>query len=762
MSNPIEATQPGCTTVLSPVEYSTLSSKEQENILQLQQAILESVARGGEAMELINQVCKLDEQLLPNSVASVMLLDEAREYLDVYAAPSVPPEGIVRLNHLRPGPGGGSCGNAVFHSKPQFVQNTYTDPRWQDLRQFAFDFNLCSCWSMPIFSTQGRVIGSFALSSFEHRSPSNFHRKLLEIGASIVGIVLERSKTQESLRLFEKAYDGSEEGFMITDLNRRILSVNRAFCKTLGFNADEILGKMPNAIASGHHDQVFYTSMWESIENFGHWRGEIWNRRKNGEVFPAWLSISSVKDSSGNTTHYIGIFSDISERKTAEAQIQYLSSHDPLTDLPNRLLFKDRLENALANARHTHSLVALLNLDLDNFKLFNDSLGHAAGDALLRNVAARLKTCMRISDTVSRQGGDEFLIALTGLSDSEAVGTIAQNILEQISKPMDIDGRSLSLSCSIGAAVYPEDGENYDTLLKKAGKALHSAKDAGRNAYRFFTEQMNSDSLEHLRIAHHLRHAVEHDEFVLHYQPQIDLLSGQLIGAEALIRWNHPVDGLIAPGRFISVAEQTGLIVPIGEWVLNEACRQAVAWRDAGLAPLMIAVNVSAVQFRRGDMEQSIRKAVAASGLDPNYLEIELTESVLLHDMDYMLDLIKRLKEIGLKLAIDDFGTGYSSLAYIKKFKADKLKIDQSFVRDMADNTDDAAIVHAIIQMGRTLNLRTIAEGVETREQLDILRSLACDEVQGYYFAKPMPADIFTEFAANYQPTVHLLGDNNS
>ena len=752
MSNPTEVSPLSCPADLSSVEYSTLSEQEQETILHLQQAILESVARSDEATDLINQVCKLEEQLLPNSVSSVMLLDESGEFLNVYAAPSVPPEGVAQLNGLRPGPGGGSCGNAVYRKEPQFVENTFTDARWQNLRQFAKAFNLCACWSMPIFSAQGKVIGSFALSSFEHRAPSNCHRKLLEIGASIVGIVLERSKTQESLRLFEKVYEGSEEGFMITDMNRRILSVNRAFSKVLGYATEEVIGQQPKMFASGRHDEAFYGAMWESIELFGIWRGEIWNRRKNGEVFPEWLSISAVKGADGKATHYIGVFSDISDRKIAEARIQYLSSHDALTELPNRSLFKERLEKALIHAGRTHGRVALLALDLDNFKLFNDSFGHAIGDALLHNVATRLASCGNTTDIVSRQGGDEFLVALTNLPDTDAIGAVAQDLLEQIATPMELEGRSLSLSCSIGVAVYPEDGDNHDDMLKKANKAMYSAKEAGRNTYHFFTGRMNSDSLEHLRIAHNMRHALQNEEFVLHYQPQIDLASGQLIGAEALIRWNHPTEGLVPPGRFIPVAEQTGLIVQMGEWVLEEACHQAVAWQGAGLLPLVMAVNVSAVQFRRGNMEQSVRNAIAHSGLDPEFLEIELTESALMGDMELMLDLVRRLKEIGLKLAIDDFGTGYSSLTYLKKFKADRLKIDQSFVRDMADDPDDAAIVHAIIQMGRTLNLRTIAEGVETDRQVEILRSMECDGVQGYHFARPMPADAFAEFVGSYRP----------
>ena len=729
------------------VACSALSSQEQEQILHLQQAILESVAHGADDhLAVINQVCRLEEQLLPNAVASVMLMDEAYEFLNVFAAPSVPPEGIAQLNGLRPGPGGGSCGNVMYRQEPQFVSNTFTDPRWQDLRNLAYNFNLCSCWSMPIYSGEHKVVGTFALSSFEHRTPSPFHRRLLEIGASIIGIVLERSKSQESLRLFQKAFDGSEEGFMITDANNRILSVNRAFTQLLGYTQDEVYGKSPRLLASGQHNAAFYAAMWQSIQVLGHWRGEIWNRRKNGEVFPEWLTISAVHDPAGQTTHYIGIFTDISERKTAEAQIHFLSSHDALTGLPNLVLFKDRLDSAIAFAAREGRKVALLNLDLDNFKLLNDSLGHAAGDALLRGVAERLQACVRDTDSLSRQGGDEFLIMLTNVQDAEAIGRVLLEILERVSESVIFDGRALSMSCSVGVAVYPDDGDRFETLLKRANKAMYHAKEAGRNTYRYFTEQLNSDSLEHLRIAHDLRQAVKLDQFMLHYQPQFDLASGRLIGAEALIRWNHPGEGLIQPGRFVGIAEQTGLIVQIGEWVLHQACRQAMAWQRAGLPPITIAVNMSAVQFLRGDVEQSVRAALAASGLDPQQLEIELTESVLLHDMDRMLALIASLKRLGLKLAIDDFGTGYSSLAYLKKFKVDRLKIDQSFVRDIDRDADDNAIVRAIVQMARALNLRTLAEGVETAEQRRFLSEQGCDEVQGYYYSRPLPPEQFEAF----------------
>ncbi|MDD2758665.1 MAG: EAL domain-containing protein [Methylomonas sp.] len=748
MEKPEKPSVLSCSIELPEIAYSTLSSEEQEKILHLQQAVLESMVHGGDHREVIDQVCLLEEQLLPNSIASVMLMDEAYEFLNVYAAPSVPAEGIAQLNGLRPGPGGGSCGNVIYQQKPQFVSNTFTDPRWQDLRQLAYNFNLCACWSLPIYSAQRKVVGTFALSSFEHRSPSPFHRKLLEIGASIIGIVLERTRSLESLRLFQKVFEGSQEGIMITDTNKVILSVNPGFTKILGYTEDELIGQTPIKFASGYHGRRFYEGMWHSIDTFGHWHGEIWNRRKNGEIFPEWLAISEVKDARGETTHYIGIFSDISERKDAEEQIRYLSSHDVLTGLPNRMLFEDRLNNAISFAERNHSKVALLNLDLDHFKMLNESLGHAAGDALLLRLTSRLKQCVREIDTLCRSGGDEFFIALAHLEDTDAISAIVDQILEQITEPFSLEGRSLSLSCSIGIAVYPDDGDDFDILMKRADKAMYQAKDSGRNTYRYFTEQLNSDSVEYMHITHELREAIKNNQFILHYQPQIDLTTGGVLGVEALVRWDHPVEGLMPPGRFIGIAEQNGLIVDIGQWVLHEACRQAVAWERAGLPPMVVAVNVSAVQFRRGNFEQVLRSALDGSGLAPRNLEIELTESTLFHDMDYMLTLLNDLKGLGVKLAIDDFGTGYSSLAYLKKFKIDRLKIDRSFVRDIASDPNDAAIVRAIVQMAHTLNLRVIAEGVEDRNMLEYLRSCHCDEVQGYYLAKPMSAAEIAEFIA--------------
>ena len=721
-------------------EFCELSAGEQELLLGLQQSILEAVALGKDARAVVDDVCRLQEQLLPNAVGSVMLLDE-RHLLNVYAAPSIPPAGTARLNGLRPGPKAGSCGNAIYREEAVFVADTLTDPRWENLRPLAVDFGLMACWSIPIRGAGEKPIGTFALSSFERRAPSPFHRKMLEIGASIIGIVLERSRQADHIRLLNRAFDSSNEAIMITDAEGRIISVNQTFTATTGYTAPEVLGRNPRLLSSGRHDQSFYRTMWQSIGQLGHWQGEIWNRRRNGEIYPQWINISTIHDDAGQLTHYLGVLSDITERKEAQEYIDFLSHHDALTGLPNRLLLKDRLSQAMAQADRHGSKVALLLLDIDNFKTINDTLGHGIGDELLQAVAARLRKGMRESDTISRQGGDEFLLILPDAPDSQAIGRCMDELLNRLHSPFALRGQELTVSASIGAAIYPDDGENFETLFSKADMAMYNAKEAGRNTGAFFDARMNADARSNLRLHNDLARALERRELVLHYQPQVDLESGAIIGAEALIRWQHPEHGLLPPGQFIPLAEESGLIVPIGEWVLREACRQAAAWQNQGLPPLVMAVNLSALQFKRGSLVLSVAEALAETGLEPGHLELELTESILIKDTENVLQTVQALRGMGIRLSVDDFGTGYSSLAYLKRFAVHKLKIDRSFVHNMADNPDDAAIVRAIIQMAKSLNLSTIAEGVEDPRLPDLLRQHGCTEAQGFLFARPLPAD---------------------
>ena len=559
----------------------------------------------------------------------------------------------------------------------------------------------------------------------------------------------ERKQQEEK---FRSIYEGSNDAILLLT-EQHFLDCNQRTLEIYGLkNKAEFISSSPSDLspltqADGQDSASVAKKHIRTALKQGSDRFEWICRRKSGEDFPAEVLLSAFNFAGKRVLQ--ATVRDITDRKAAQEQVVFLAYHDFLTGLPNRLLAKDHFELAISFADRENTKVALIFLDLDNFKIINDSLGHGIGDALLKVVATRLQGCLRDTDTLSRQGGDEFLIVLSGAADLGAISSVAEKILAQLLEPFSIEGNELSTSLSIGVAVYPDDGKDYETLLKKADTAMYQAKEAGRNTYRFYTEQMNVDVVENLQIRNNLRKGLERAEFVLHYQPQIDLSSNVVIGAEALIRWNHSEFGLIPPGRFIGLAEESGLIVQIGEWVLIEACRQAVAWCAAGLPELVIAVNLSAVQFKRGDLEKSVMHALTQSGLDPALLELELTESILIHDTEKVLGMVQRLKALGVKLSIDDFGTGYSSLSYLKTFAVDKLKINQSFVRDMADDPNNAVIVRTIIQMAKSLNLKTIAEGVETERQLAFLRLQRCDEAQGYHFARPMPAEEFSRYLSS-------------
>ena len=586
---------------------------------------------------------------------------------------------------------------------------------------------------------------------------------LYDAAGQLLGAVIssrdisERKHAEEERRLALQVFENSREAIMITDAQARILSVNRAFSDTTGYRADQVMGQTPHLLASGRHGRDFYQKLWHALVTEGHWQGEIWNRRKNGEIYPEWLGISAVYDTLGELTHYVGIFSDLSERKASADRIEFLAHHDPLTALPNRHLLHDRLERALFRAERTQAGVALLCLDLDRFTLINDSLGHDLGDQLLQMVAIRLHKALRETDTVSRQGGDEFLILLPD-TGQDGAACVVRNLLRGLeSQPFYVAEHRLVVTASIGVSLYPEHGSSREALLRQAGVALHYAKSGGGNTYRFFSIDMESNTLERLQLETDLRLALERNEFMLYYQPQVELASGRIVGAEALLRWRHAERGLIAPGQFIPIAESSGLILPIGDWVLREACRQNRAWEQAGLPRISVAVNLSALQFQRVDLLDEVSQALAAAGLRSDSLELELTESILIQNIENTLRIVERLRLLGLRLAIDDFGTGYSSLSYLQKLAVHTLKIDQSFVQGLvSDASGSAAIIRAIIQLAHSLKLITVAEGVETAAQLAFLREQGCDQVQGYYFSRPLPADDFAGLLA--QTTLSAAG----
>ena len=546
---------------------------------------------------------------------------------------------------------------------------------------------------------------------------------------------------EEQRRLALTVFRNSVEAIVVTDAEERILSVNQAFTEVTGYAAEDVIGQTPRMLGSGVHSREFYQAMWRDLNILGAWKGEIEDRRKDGSLYPASLSISTVRDSNGRITHYVAVFSDITERKASEARIAYLAQHDALTGLPNRALLQDRLDQALAQATRQGKRIALMFLDLDRFKTINDSLGHVTGDKLLQRAAERLRQCVRETDTVSRQGGDEFIIVLTGIDLPDEAGRVAAKILDQLDPAFEVDGQQLRTSFSIGIALFPEDGASPESLMKNADTAMYHAKESGRNTYRFFDERMNVNTLERLQLENGLRQALDRGELQLAYQAQVELASGRIIGVEALLRWASETLGPVPPPRFIPLAEECGLIIPIGDWVLREACRQARRWQDAGLPPVPVGVNLSALQFRRSDIVAGVAAALAESGLDGRWLELELTESLLMESGPEVIVTLGKLKALGVRLSIDDFGTGYSSLAYLKRFPVDRLKIDQSFVRDLAQDPDDAVIIRAIIQLGRNLRLEVIAEGTETIEQMDFLRREGCTAAQGYLFSRPVPAE---------------------
>lgn len=557
---------------------------------------------------------------------------------------------------------------------------------------------------------------------------------------------LKRMETQ--LHLVSKVIENTMEGVMIADIHGSIQLVNPAFTVITGYGPDEVLGKNPRILNSGRHDAEFFVNMWASIHETGQWQGEIWNRRKDGEIYPEWLHISAIRDENGKITHYAAVFSDISERKRYEDRLAYQAYYDVLTGLPNRALLKDRLEHELDYAKRKKRMLAVLFIDIDRFKSINDSLGPAFGDRLLRAIAERLKSCVHESDTVARLSGDEFALLLTGINSEKDVvkGVLALN--EAFRHPLPVDGYDFFITTSIGISLYPTDGSDMETLIKNADTAMYRSKEQGGNQYQFYLPEMNAKAAERLELETDLRRALERNEMVLYYQPKVDLQSGRIAGMEALIRWQHPERGMVSPAKFISLAEETGLIIPIGEWALRTACRQNKVWQTAGFPAVRVAVNLSARQFQQEDLVQTVERVLRETDLDPNDLELEITESVAMQDVERASSTLKKLKNLGVRISIDDFGLGYSSLGYLKKFPIDTLKIDQSFVRDIATDSYNAAIVTAVITLARSLNLKVVAEGVESREQQLFLQALQCDEMQGYLFSRPVPASSFEKLLA--------------
>jgi len=572
------------------------------------------------------------------------------------------------------------------------------------------------------------------------------HEEHLEIlveqrTAALTLEIAERKQAEVAIRKLSSAMEKVADSIFITDVNGVIEYTNAAFEMVTGFCREEALGQTPRVMKSGKHDEQFYQQIWDTVLQGEVYRNVCINRRKDGQLYHEAITITPLSDEQGKITHFITSGKDITENIQTQERLHHLAHHDALTGLPNRILFVDRLKIALKRAERRKRAVAVMFLDMDRFKIVNDTLGHEAGDRLLQAMAARLHACVREGDTVARFGGDEFAGFLSDVASPEDVALVVTKFLDALAPPFTIDGHELFISGSIGISLYPNDGVDTQTLMKNADTAMYRAKQMGGNTSEFYYAEMNAHALTRLNRETGLRRALEREEFIVHYQPQFDLNGGAVVGFEALIRWESLESGAVLPADFIPLLEETGLIVPVGEWILRTACAQHAAWRLAGLPPLRMAVNISSRQFDGNELMETVQRVMQEENMQPEFLELEITESILMKNAEPDIEAWQALSKLGMRFAIDDFGTGYSSLTYLKRFPINILKIDKAFVQDITVNADDAAIVRAIITMAHSLGMKTVAEGVETHEQLEFLRTQGCDFAQGYYFSPALPGD---------------------
>ena len=574
-------------------------------------------------------------------------------------------------------------------------------------------------------------------------------RPALDAEGRVCGIsaVIQDISTEKAFRdeihMARKIFDSAVEGVVVADSHGDIQFVNKGFTRITGYERQEVLGQNPRILKSDRHGPDFYQQMWNCIENEGQWSGEIWNRRKDGRAYPEWLTITAIQDNGGNVVRYISVFNDLSDIRQQEEKIHYQANYDVLTNLPNRTLFKDRLKLNLTRAHRVESGLSLIFLDLDDFKHVNESLGHANGDILLEMFGDRLLGCVREQDTVARYGGDEFMILIPDTDKAEVVMHIVERILKSMETAFEIDDREYFMGVSIGITTSPEDGIDMDTLLSNVDMAMYRAKESGKRRYDFFTPDLNRQVTQRFELEADLRKALARTEFVLYYQPKIDMATKRISGAEALVRWRHGQKGLVPPGDFIPVSEETGLVVPMGEWILRQACHTARAWSRHLGYPFRVAVNISPRQIRDSDLVGLVGELLDQKAIEPENLELEITETAVMADVDRAKTTFEALHDMGVHIAVDDFGTGFSSLSYLRLFPIDSLKIDKSFIDDIPQDPGSNTMVSTIISMAEHLNLNTIAEGVETQDQLDFLKSKNCNQIQGYYFSPPVPEDEF-------------------
>jgi diguanylate cyclase (GGDEF)-like protein/PAS domain S-box-containing protein len=724
--------------------HDTTASRQSEQIQQTRLDALDSLVRGEPLNSVLLIIAQRLESIRPEMRVSILLRNPTDDCLYTAAAPSLPEFFNAAVDGLAPEIGNGSCGTAAATGQAVIVDDVHSHPYWQAYLELTDQIGVEACWSIPFKDENDSVIGTIGIYHGETRAPKDEDLHLIGEFARIAGLAVQRANAENSLRLAAAVFDSTTEGVVITDLVPRIIAVNRAYTEITGFSEAEIIGCNPGIVQSGRQDEAFYQALWTSLLERGHWQGEIWNRRKNGEIYPQLLTISTVRDSGGAATNYVGVMTDISQIKQSEANLERLAHYDPLTGLPNRLLIQSRVEHALAHARREGSQVAILFVDLDRFKNINDSLGHPVGDRLLQQITQRIDGRVRGDDTFGRLGGDEFLIVLEDIQQPGDAAHVAREVLQILEAPFSLQGYAdIYIGASIGISLYPQDGEDAAELVQYADAAMYQAKEKGRNTLRFYTPELSTAVTHRMELESRMRRALAQEEFTLHYQPQVELPSSRIMGCEALVRWRDPDKGLVSPADFIPLAEETGLIVPLGDWVIRTACAQFRRWVDTAPTPFCMAINLSARQLQQPGFVDRMAEIIAEYQLPAERIKLELTESMIMASGAEAVKLLGAIKGLGVRLSIDDFGTGYSSLAYLKRFPIDELKIDRGFVKDIPQDENDAEIAATIIAMAHNLRLTVVAEGVETEEQAAFLARHGCQAYQGFLFHPPLEADAF-------------------